>query len=122
MTPSETLAAMKPDWKKLIANYSKPDLRKSIRELIVTFGPLLILTILMYLSLRVSVWLTLALSFPTAGFLIRTFIILHDCGHGSFFKSMKANDWVGCSAGSSPSPPIINGATATRFIMPLPVT
>jgi omega-6 fatty acid desaturase (delta-12 desaturase) len=49
----------------------------------------------MYLSLDVSYWLTLALSLPTAGFLMRLFIIQHDCGHGSFFNSRKANDLVG---------------------------
>jgi omega-6 fatty acid desaturase (delta-12 desaturase) len=45
----------------------------------------------MYLSLRVSYAITLALTVPTAGFLVRIFIIMHDCGHGSFFKSRKAN-------------------------------
>ncbi|HNB53312.1 MAG TPA: fatty acid desaturase [Anaerolineales bacterium] len=99
MSPKEFLSAKKPDWKKIVAEYTKPDLKRSIRELAVTFGPLLVLTILMYLSLRVSVWLTLALALPTAGFLVRTFIILHDCGHGSFFQSKTANDWVGLICG-----------------------
>ncbi|MDX1521623.1 MAG: fatty acid desaturase [Anaerolineae bacterium] len=49
----------------------------------------------MVLSLEVGYWLTLLLAVPTAGFLVRLFIIQHDCGHGSFFKSRKANDWVG---------------------------
>jgi omega-6 fatty acid desaturase (delta-12 desaturase) len=42
-----------------------------------------------------SIWLTLALAVPTAGFLLRTFIVFHDCGHGSFFESRTANRWVG---------------------------
>ncbi|HIF20896.1 MAG TPA: fatty acid desaturase, partial [Gemmatimonadetes bacterium] len=46
-------------------------------------------------SLEYSYWLTLALAAPTAGFLIRLFIIQHDCGHGNFFKSRHARDWVG---------------------------
>ena len=46
-------------------------------------------------SIQISYWITLALAFPAAGFLMRTFIIFHDCGHGSFFKSQKANDFVG---------------------------
>jgi omega-6 fatty acid desaturase (delta-12 desaturase) len=46
-------------------------------------------------SLQFSYWITLALSIPAAGFLMRTFIIFHDCGHGSFFKSQKANDFLG---------------------------
>ena len=57
--------------------------------------PFALLWYLMYLSLDVSYWLTLALSVPTAGFLIRLFIFQHDCGHGSFFSSQRANNWLG---------------------------
>ena len=53
----------------------------------------------MYRSLDVSYWLTLALALPAAGFLMRIFIIFHDCGHGSFFKSQRANEIVGFLAG-----------------------
>ncbi|TXL70303.1 fatty acid desaturase [Vineibacter terrae] len=49
----------------------------------------------MYATLGVSFWLTLALSVPAAGFLVRIFIIQHDCGHGAFFRSRTTNDWVG---------------------------
>jgi omega-6 fatty acid desaturase (delta-12 desaturase) len=54
---------------------------------------------MMYLSLRVTYWSTLVLAVPAAGFLIRTFIILHDCGHGSFFKSHQANRTLGFLTG-----------------------
>ncbi len=50
-------------------------------------------------SLKFSYWVTLALAVPTAGFLVRIFIILHDCTHGSFFKSQKANDICGFFTG-----------------------
>ena len=53
----------------------------------------------MYLSLGVSYWLTLALAVPAAGFTMRIFIIFHDCGHGSFFRSQRANEIVGVVAG-----------------------
>jgi omega-6 fatty acid desaturase (delta-12 desaturase) len=53
----------------------------------------------MYRSLEVSYWLTLALAVVAAGFLMRIFIILHDCGHGSFFKSNKANSILGSICG-----------------------
>jgi omega-6 fatty acid desaturase (delta-12 desaturase) len=53
----------------------------------------------MYISLDFSYWITLALAFPAAGFLIRIFIIFHDCGHGSFFKSATANRMVGFVGG-----------------------
>jgi omega-6 fatty acid desaturase (delta-12 desaturase) len=49
----------------------------------------------MYLTLDVSYWITLGLAIPAAGFLVRSFIIVHDCGHGSFFKSRKANRILG---------------------------
>ncbi|MFN2236131.1 MAG: fatty acid desaturase [Anaerolineales bacterium] len=50
-------------------------------------------------SLKVSYWLTLLLSIPAGGFMVRTFIIFHDCGHGSFFKSRKANEFIGYLTG-----------------------
>jgi omega-6 fatty acid desaturase (delta-12 desaturase) len=53
----------------------------------------------MYRSVAVSYWITLALSVLAAGFLTRIFIIFHDCGHGSFFPSQRANDIVGFIAG-----------------------
>ncbi len=60
-----------------------------------SFVPFFSLWYLMYLSLDFSYWLTLLLAFPAAGFLVRIFIIQHDCGHGSFFRSQKTNDRVG---------------------------
>jgi omega-6 fatty acid desaturase (delta-12 desaturase) len=54
----------------------------------------------MVLSLEISYWLTLALAIPAAGFLIRIFIICHDCGHGSFLRSRRANDVVGFVSGA----------------------
>jgi len=53
----------------------------------------------MYWSLGISYWLTLALALPAAGFLVRTFIVQHDCGHGSFFGSKRANDMLGSVLG-----------------------
>ncbi len=50
---------------------------------------------LMYLSLGVSVWLTLALALPAAGLVVRLFIVQHDCGHGSYFRSRPMNEAVG---------------------------
>src|SRR5438067_13266208 len=54
---------------------------------------------LMYLSYSISYALTLLLAFPAAGLLVRTFIVMHDCGHGSFFKSRRANEIVGWLTG-----------------------
>jgi omega-6 fatty acid desaturase (delta-12 desaturase) len=61
--------------------------------------PYLALSVLMYLSLRVSFVLTLALAIPAAGFLLRTFIMFHDCTHGAFLPSRRANTWCGIVLG-----------------------
>ncbi|MFQ5882602.1 MAG: fatty acid desaturase [Candidatus Methylomirabilales bacterium] len=86
-------------WRQAVAKYENPDLRRSLWQAVNTFIPYCILWYVTYRSLEVSYWMTLALSVLTAGFLVRIFIIFHDCGHGSFFKSQKANDMLGFIAG-----------------------
>lgn len=86
-------------WKKSIAPIGKPSLKKSIWQLINTIVPFILLWGLAYLSMTVSIWLTLALTIPAAGFLVRIFIIFHDCCHQSFFASKKANSIIGIITG-----------------------
>ena len=86
-------------WKKIVNRYEQPGLRLSLWQLINTLVPYGALWYLMYLSLGTSYWLTAALALLAAGFQVRVFIIFHDCGHGSFFKSKKANDIVGFITG-----------------------
>src|ERR1035437_2790805 len=93
-TKADTLA-----WKEIIAKYQQPSLGRSIWQMVNTLVPYVALWYLMYLSLSVSYWLTLPLAVLAAGFLVRVFIIHHDCGHGSFFKSRKANDILGFITG-----------------------
>ena len=83
------------DWVALVAKYSTPSLARSLWQVVNTILPFCGLWYLMYRSLDYSYWLTLALAIPTSGLLARIFIILHDCGHGSFFKSTTANDLLG---------------------------
>ena len=90
---------IKLSWQKIVARYHNPDLRRSLWQVVNSFAPFFVAWYLMYRSLEWSYWLTLALAIPTTGFLMRIFIIFHDCGHGSFFKSQKANDWVGTICG-----------------------
>lgn len=78
-------------WRKLVAKYESPSLGRSLGQIADSIVPYLALLCLMYFMLDVSYWITLALAFPAAGFLTRNFIIFHDCGHGSFFRSRKAN-------------------------------
>jgi len=87
-------------WIEVISNYNKPDIRKSIWQIINSLGPYILLWIAMYYSLRISYLLTLGLAFIAAGFLTRMFIIFHDCGHGAFFRTEKANRVVGTILGS----------------------
>jgi acyl-lipid omega-6 desaturase (Delta-12 desaturase) len=82
-----------------LAKYRNPDLKRSVWQLSSSIMFYTIAWSMMYLSLSVSLLLTLALAVPTAGLLIRIFIIFHDCGHGSFFKSAKANHFWGTLTG-----------------------
>ncbi len=88
-----------PSWKEVVARYQQPALRRSLWQLINTLVPYAALWYLMYLSLEVSYWITAALTLLAGGFMVRVFIIFHDCGHGSFFKSRKANDILGSLTG-----------------------
>lgn len=81
--------------KKEVAPFEKTDTKASIRQLINTLGPLLLLWYAAYLCLSVSYWLTLPLTIVAAGFTVRTFILFHDCCHQSFFNSRLANDILG---------------------------
>jgi acyl-lipid omega-6 desaturase (Delta-12 desaturase) len=85
----------RPFWKDGLDPYARPVLWRSLLDLGTSVVPYLALSVLMYLSLDVSYWLTLAIAVPTAGFLVRTFIVFHDCTHGSFMPSKRANEWVG---------------------------
>jgi acyl-lipid omega-6 desaturase (Delta-12 desaturase) len=80
---------------KNIEKYLKPCMGRSIWQIANTFIPYVGLWVLIVYSLSVSFWLTAFLIILAAGFLVRLFIIFHDCGHGSYFKSAKANKIVG---------------------------
>jgi omega-6 fatty acid desaturase (delta-12 desaturase) len=86
-------------WQPIVAKYARPDLRRSLWQAANSLVPFFALFYLSLRSLEISFWLTLPLCILTAGFMVRTFIIFHDCGHGSFFKSQKANDFLGVITG-----------------------
>ncbi|WP_433958073.1 fatty acid desaturase [Cytobacillus horneckiae] len=85
--------------KKQMSPYETSNTKKSILQLINTFIPFFALWYLAYLSLNVSYLLTVFISIFAAGFLIRIFIIFHDCCHNSFFKNRKANKIIGTISG-----------------------
>jgi acyl-lipid omega-6 desaturase (Delta-12 desaturase) len=93
-SPSDTSA-----WKEIVAKYQRPSRGRSIWQMVNTLVPYVGLWYLTYLSLAVSYWLVVPLVILMAGFQVRVFIIHHDCGHGSYFKSQKANDVWGFITG-----------------------
>jgi len=82
-----------------VAPYEKPDWGRAIWQIANSLLPLIAVWYLMYRSLDVSYAITLLLALPAAGFFIRIFIIQHDCGHGSFLPSQRANDFIGRCCG-----------------------
>ncbi|NTW09592.1 MAG: hypothetical protein HGA28_08510, partial [Anaerolineaceae bacterium] len=86
-------------WQKVVAEYARPDPARSLWQTVNTLIPFFTLFYLSMRSLEISFWLTLPLAILTAGFMVRAFIIFHDCGHGSFFESQRANDWLGIVTG-----------------------
>jgi omega-6 fatty acid desaturase (delta-12 desaturase) len=82
-------------WTQILARYRIPSPGRSIVELAITAGPLVLLWFLMWATLDLGYWVCLLLAVPAAGFLVRLFMIQHDCGHGAFFRHRLANDWVG---------------------------
>ena len=86
-------------WREVMAPYAQPRLARSLVDLGTSVVPYAGLTALMYLSLEVSYLLTLALALPTAGFLLRTYIVFHDCAHGSFLPWKRSNRWLGMLLG-----------------------
>jgi acyl-lipid omega-6 desaturase (Delta-12 desaturase) len=82
-----------------LAPYAAPHLGRALLDLATAVVPYVALSALMYLSLDVSYWLTLALAVPASGFLLRTFILFHDCTHGAFVPTRRANTWLGVVLG-----------------------
>jgi acyl-lipid omega-6 desaturase (Delta-12 desaturase) len=84
-----------PYWREALAPYARPHLGRSLLDVATSVVPYLALGVLMYLALSVSYLLVLAIAVPAAGFLLRTYIVFHDCAHGSFLPSKRANRWLG---------------------------
>lgn len=91
---TETGSAL-AEWNRRLAPFRGPDTIRSVRQLAVTAAGFVLLWLAMLWSLEVSYALTLLLAIPASGFLVRLFMIQHDCGHGSYFRSRWARDTVG---------------------------
>jgi omega-6 fatty acid desaturase (delta-12 desaturase) len=82
-------------WRELLREYARPRLGLATFSLLTSVGGYLAVSVGMYFALRLSVLVTIALIPLAAAFLLRSFIVFHDCAHGSFFASRKANQFVG---------------------------
>lgn len=95
-------ARVAPDSRALmkdLAPYREPSSARSVLELAITAVPFGLLWVLIWAALDAGYWIGLLLAVPAAGFLVRLFLIQHDCGHGSFFRHRFTNDWVGRAIG-----------------------
>ncbi len=101
-TVEAKVPATRSEWYRSLSKYEKPDLRKAIGQLLDTMIPYFALWGLMVWMIRqgVSYWLVLPLIVLAAGLLVRIFIFFHDCCHGSFFASRRANRILGHITGA----------------------
>ena len=99
--PSKPPKTAKPEWFRAMARYEMPSLGRALWQMLDTFVPYLALWVVMVLLVRngYPYWITLLLSVVAAGFQVRIFIMFHDCCHGSFFRSRRANALLGTVAG-----------------------
>jgi acyl-lipid omega-6 desaturase (Delta-12 desaturase) len=88
-----------PTWKAVVTKFEKPSLSRAIWQMVNTLVPYALLWVLMFFTAQVSWWYTVPLAVLAGGFVVRAFIIFHDCGHGSFFASRRANNIVGFFTG-----------------------
>jgi omega-6 fatty acid desaturase (delta-12 desaturase) len=82
-------------WMQALSRYREPSGARSIFEIAITVVPHMTLWAAILLAVHFGHWYALVLAIPAAGFMVRLFMIQHDCGHGSFFRAKQANDWVG---------------------------
>ena len=80
---------------QFLSPYAQPRLARSLLDIATSVVLYIVLMVVMLLTVDSSYLPTLLLSLPAAGFLVRTFIVFHDCGHGSLFSSRRANRYVG---------------------------
>ena len=87
------------EWSQILAGYREASHARSALELVITAGPFALLWLLMWATVGLGYWLSLIIAVPAAGFLVRLFMIQHDCSHGAFFRRRAVNDWLGRAIG-----------------------
>jgi acyl-lipid omega-6 desaturase (Delta-12 desaturase) len=94
-----TMTPNRSPWRDVLAPYAMPSLRRGLTAVATSLVPYVALSVVMYLTLDISPVLTLVLAIPAAGFLVRVFVVFHDCAHGSLLPSRRANAMVGTVLG-----------------------
>jgi omega-6 fatty acid desaturase (delta-12 desaturase) len=95
-----SLGANRAGWRAVVAAYVGSDVRRSLFQLVTTLSLLAVAFVVAYKALAWSLPVALLLAIPTGGLLVRTFILMHDCAHGSLFASRRANEIVGAVTGA----------------------
>ena len=81
--------------RQVLARFQDPLPHVATWQIATTIVPLIALLVAMHGGLAFGLWPLLALGMPAAALTVRTFIIQHDCGHGSFYRARRANDLLG---------------------------
>jgi len=89
----------RPPWRDTLAPFATPSLGRGVLAVTTSVIPYLALTAAIYATLGVSLRLTVALTILAAGFLVRVFVVFHDCAHGSLLPSRRANAVLGAATG-----------------------
>jgi omega-6 fatty acid desaturase (delta-12 desaturase) len=97
-------------WRDSVVSFERASVPRAILDLLTSAVAYVALTVVMYLLVDDHPWLVLALAIPTSGFLLRTFIVFHDCTHGSFLPTKRENRWVGRVTGLLVFQPYANWA------------
>ena len=98
-TPTETTSPKISEWKEIVSRFQEPSTGRATWQIVNTLVPYALLWYAMYRAVAVSWWLALPLAVVAGLLLVRVFIIFHDCGHGSYFRSRRVNDIVGFLSG-----------------------
>src|SRR5262245_1604523 len=94
-------------WRDIVVRFQQPSIGRALWQIVNTFVPYSLLWVLMYFTVQKAWWVTLPLAVLAGAFLVRIFIIFHDCGHGSFFSSRSANSHRGARHRSSDFHPVL---------------
>src|SRR6202012_4415703 len=99
MEPSKAVPDART-WNHILNRYRQPNRARSVVELTITVLPLAALWAAAWFAYSYGYWwASLLIAIPASGFLVRLFMIQHDCGHGAFFRHRLANDWIGRAIG-----------------------